>query len=93
GKGVISVLSNIAPAAMAAMTAAALGGDFNTASTLAHKYAHLIELLFVETNPAPLKYAMSLLDICTAEMRAPMGDISDNLKDRIKAEMINLKMI
>ncbi|MBQ8837394.1 MAG: 4-hydroxy-tetrahydrodipicolinate synthase [Clostridia bacterium] len=93
GKGVISVLSNIAPAATAAMTKYALDGDFKSASALAHRYAHLIELLFVETNPAPLKYAMSLLELCTSEMRAPMGDISDTLKHRIKNEMTRLEMI
>ena len=93
GKGVISGLSTIAPAATAAMTKAALDGDFATAGALAHKYAYLIELLFVETNPAPVKYAMSLLELCTPEMRLPMGDIADSLKEQIKAEMIKLDMI
>ena len=93
GKGVISVLSNFAPAACAVMTHTALNGDFAAAAKIAHSYAHLIELLFVETNPAPLKYAMSLLDLCTGEMRLPMGDISDSLKERIKDEMIRLEMI
>ena len=93
GKGVISVLSNLAPAASAVMTHMALDGDFAAASKIAHNYAHLIELLFVETNPAPLKYAMSLLELCTDEMRLPMGDISDSLKEKIKDEMIKLEMI
>ena len=93
GKGVISVLSNLAPAATAVLTHMALENDFVSAAKIAHNYAHLIELLFVETNPAPLKYAMSLLDICTAEMRSPMGDISDSLKDRIRNEMQKLEMI
>lgn len=93
GKGVISVLSNIAPAATAAMTRAALDGDFAVSGALAHKYAHLIELLFVETNPAPIKYAMSLLDLCSPEMRLPMGDIADSLKERIKNEMVKLEML
>lgn len=93
GKGVISVLSNLVPAETAAMAHAALEGDYATAAKLAHKYAHLIELLFAETNPAPLKYAMSLLELCTAEMRLPMGDISDSLKKQIKAELRELKLI
>ncbi|MBQ4556593.1 MAG: 4-hydroxy-tetrahydrodipicolinate synthase [Clostridia bacterium] len=93
GKGVISVLSNLAPAATAAMTRYALDGDFTSASTLARKYAHLIELLFAETNPAPLKYAMSLLELCSADMRLPMGDIADTLKERIKQELVTLSMI
>ncbi len=93
GRGVISVLSNLAPAAVAVFTHMALENDFASAARIAHNYAHLVELLFVETNPAPLKYAMSLLDISTAEMRSPMGDISDNLKDKIRNEMIKLEMI
>ncbi len=93
GKGVISVLSNLVPAACAVMTHTALEGDFAAASKIAQSYAHLVELLFVETNPAPLKYAMSLLELCTAEARLPMGDISDSLKGRIKDEMIRLEML
>lgn len=93
GKGVISVLSNIAPAAAASVCAAANDGDYASARKIAHNYAHLIELLFVETNPAPLKYAMSLLELCTAEMRSPMGDISDELKVRIKNELVKLNMM
>ena len=93
GKGVISVLSNIAPAAVSTMVHAALNGNFATASKLAHRYAHLIELLFAETNPAPVKYAMKLLDLSNGEMRLPMAEISDKTKALIKAEMQSLSMI
>ncbi|MBE6679028.1 MAG: 4-hydroxy-tetrahydrodipicolinate synthase [Ruminococcaceae bacterium] len=93
GRGVISVLSNLVPAAVSAMTHAALDGDFKTAFPIAHTYAHLIELLFAETNPAPLKYAMSLLELCSGEMRLPMWDISDELKVKIKDEMVRLNLI
>lgn len=93
GCGVISVLSNIAPAAVSAMTHAAIDGDFATAKTLAHKYAPLISLLFAETNPAPLKYAMELLELCSGEMRLPMGEIGDALKAELRAELVKLKML
>lgn len=93
GRGVISVLSNIAPAAVAAMTRAALENDTACAIRLAHKYARLVQLLFAETNPAPLKYAMSLLDLCKEEMRLPLAGIEESLKEQIKAEMILLEMI
>ena len=59
----------------------------------ARKYAHLIELLFAETNPAPLKYAMSLMELCTSEMRLPMGDIADDLKKNLKNELAKLELI
>ena len=93
GVGVISVLSNLVPAAVSAMTHAALDGDFKHAQGVAHIYAHFIELLFAETNPAPLKYAMSLLDLCTGEMRLPMGEIADTLKVKIKDEMVKLALL
>lgn len=93
GKGVISVLSNIAPAAVGAMTHAALESDFPTAARLAHKYAELIRLLFAETNPAPVKYAASLLELCTPEARLPIGTIGEDLQKAIAAEMTRLKML
>ncbi len=93
GKGVISVLSNILPAETAALTRAALGGDYVTAAKLAHRYAHLIELLFVETNPAPVKYAMQLLELCSGEMRLPLSEVCEDTKKKIKAEMKKLAII
>ncbi|MBR5538655.1 MAG: 4-hydroxy-tetrahydrodipicolinate synthase [Clostridia bacterium] len=93
GSGVISVLSNIAPAEVSAMTVAALSGDYVTASKLARRYARLVELLFSETNPAPVKYAMSLLDLLNGEMRLPMSEVTEDTKKKIKAEMQRLSMI
>ncbi len=93
GKGVISVLSNILPAAVAALTRAALGGDFVTSQKLAQRYARLIELLFVETNPAPVKYATELLELTNGEMRLPMGEVRDATKKAIKAEMQKLSLV
>lgn len=93
GMGVISVLSNIAPAAVAAMTRAALDGEYATATALAQKYANLISLLFAETNPAPIKYAMELLDLCSGELRLPMAEIGEDLKAKLKAELVKLSML
>lgn len=93
GKGVISVLSNLLPAAVAVMTRVALDGDFANAAKEAHKYANLISLLFAETNPAPVKYAMELLGLCSGEMRLPMGEIGDDLKAKLRAELIRLEMM
>ena len=87
------MLSNIVPAAVSAMTHAALGGDYATALKLAQTYAHLVELLFIETNPAPVKYALELLGIMSSEMRLPMGEISDENKKLIKSEMQRLSLI
>lgn len=93
GSGVISVLSNLAPAAVAAMTHAAMDGDFATAQKLAHKYARLIALLFAETNPAPLKYAMQQLELCSGEMRLPLAEIGESLQSDLRAELTKLSML
>ena len=63
------------------------------ARRLAHKYARLVSLLFAETNPAPLKYAMELLGLCKSELRLPLAEIGDELKERIRAEMTALSML
>lgn len=93
GMGVISVLSNIAPAAVSAMAHAALDNDFSTARSLARKYARLIALLFAETNPAPVKYAMHLLSLSSGEMRLPLAEISPALGKELQNELTELKML
>ena len=93
GKGVISVLSNLAPAAVSAMAHAAADGDFGTARHLAYKYARLISLLFAETNPAPLKYALELLGLCRGEVRLPLAAVEDGLKAALRTELCALGML
>ena len=93
GRGVISVLSNLAPAAVSAMAHAAVDGDFDTARHLAYKYARLISLLFAETNPAPLKYAMELLGLSQGELRLPLAEVGDGLKTALREELTALGML
>ena len=93
GRGVISVLSNLAPAAVSAMAHAAVDGDFDTARHLADKYARLISLLFAETNPAPLKYAMELLGLSRGELRLPLAEVGDDLKTALREELTALGML
>ncbi len=76
GKGVISVLSNICPVETAAMTEAALAGDFDTAAALQCDLMPLIELLFCEVNPIPVKAAMKLIGYDCGDCRLPLTDLS-----------------
>lgn len=81
GMGVVSVLSNVAPAETQAMALAALDGDFDTAADLQVKLLPLIELLFCEVNPIPVKAAMRLIGYDCGECRLPLTPISqENLK-------------
>ncbi len=81
GQGVISVLSNVMPAQTQAMAKAALDGDFDTAADLQLKLLPLIELLFCEVNPIPVKAAMKLIGYDCGECRLPLTPMSqENLK-------------
>jgi len=72
GKGVISVLSNILPVQTNAMAEAALDGDFDTASALQCDMMPLIDLLFCEVNPVPVKEAMKRIGFDCGDCRLPL---------------------
>ena len=76
GQGVISVASNVAPAAVSDMVKALLSGDFERGRELHYELLPLFRALFVETNPIPVKTAASLLGLCSDEMRLPMVPLS-----------------
>lgn len=86
GSGLISVLSNVLPAETQAMVSAALDGDFDTASDLQLKMLPLIELLFSEVNPIPVKTAMKLMGYDCGGCRLPLTPLShDNMVKLKKA--------
>lgn len=87
GHGCISVASNVAPALCARFQEACLSGDYATALELQDKLYPLHSALFVEPNPAPSKYALSLLDICGEDMRLPMVPVSDETRARVRSAM------
>lgn len=83
GKGVISVLSNIFPEETVAMADAALAGDFDTAAALQCYLGKMIDLLFSEVNPIPVKYAMRHVGFDCGDCRLPLGPISQVNKQNI----------
>ena len=83
GQGVISVLSNIAPAKTIAMTQAALAGDFDTAADLQTELAPLIQLLFTEVNPIPVKYAMTYTGFDCGRCRLPLGQLGAETRKKL----------
>lgn len=72
GCGVISVLSNVAPAETQAMAQAALAGDLDTAAALQIRLQPLVEALFCEVNPIPVKEAMKLIGYDCGPCRLPL---------------------
>lgn len=76
-EGVISVLSNVLPEQTQTMALAALAGDFDTASDLQCKLLPLIDALFREVNPIPVKAAMKLVGFDCGTCRLPLGPVSN----------------
>lgn len=87
GKGVISVASNVIPAEMHELTAACLNGDFKKATEMSVKYSDLMDGLFMDVNPIPVKEAMNLMGMNMGECRLPLVGMSDAKKAELKAIM------
>jgi 4-hydroxy-tetrahydrodipicolinate synthase len=93
GHGCISVTSNVAPRLCAEFQGACLKGDYATALKLQDKLMPLHQHLFVETNPAPAKYALSVLGKCADTVRLPMVPLSDNSKAIVRDAMVHAGLI
>lgn len=87
-KGVISVLSNVVPHQTQAMCRAALNGDFITAAALQLELQPLIEALFCEVNPIPVKEAMKMIGFDCGSCRMPLSAM--NPENRRKLEKVLL---
>lgn len=84
GKGVISVVANIVPADVKAMTDLILEGDFVSARTWHNKlFALCRSLLGLSTNPIPIKAAMEMLNLAPGEMRLPMTPLEDSQRTKL----------
>jgi 4-hydroxy-tetrahydrodipicolinate synthase len=83
GSGVISVVSNLMPRETKELTDAFLGGDTERARKIQFDLLPLISSLFLETNPAPVKYAMSRLGLCSGELRLPLYEVRESTKAKI----------
>lgn len=84
GHGCISVTANIAPNLLSRMHNAWKQGDVNTAQEINKKLMPLHDALFCETSPGPLKYAASLLGICSSDARLPIVEIEEDSKLKVK---------
>ena len=86
-KGVISVASNIIPEVMVKMSHSCLDNDFESAAKLQIQYMELIDALFLEVNPIPIKAAMNLLGMDAGMLRLPLCDISDKNLETLRQAM------
>lgn len=89
GQGVVSVLSNIAPLETQTLAQAALSGDFDTAADLQIQLLPLIETLFCEVNPIPVKAAMKLIGYDCGGCRLPLTPMSRENHEKLRALLQN----
>jgi 4-hydroxy-tetrahydrodipicolinate synthase len=92
GRGLISVASNVAPAAIANMVEAAERGDFAGARQMHHFLVPLMLGNFIESNPGPVKYAMSVMGLCEEVYRLPVVSPRPASQEKIRAFLKELKI-
>ncbi len=87
GKGVISVVSNIAPRLMSELCGSYLEGDHERTRRLYYKMLPLAQAMFYETNPIPVKAALGMMGKCSPECRLPLAPMGEAAKERLAAEL------
>jgi len=92
-KGVISVTANIVPQKISDMVRLALENSWTDARKIHFEIYNLSKTLFIETNPVPIKAAMSLAGKCSNEVRSPLGKIKEENLIKLKSIMESLKII
>ena len=92
GGGVISVVSNEIPAEMSALCDACLKGDFATAREIHRRYHALMEINFVESNPGPVKAALSMMGLIQPYYRLPMAPPRPHSQAKISAVLEELAL-
>jgi len=92
-QGCISVVSNVAPADMAAMWDAAAAGNWNKARELHYRVFPLSEGLFIEANPIPVKAALAMMGKISDEIRAPLYPMAGVNREKVRKILADLKLI
>ena len=93
GKGVISVLSNVAPKQTHDIVASYLDGDVQKSLKLQLEAIELVDALFVEVNPIPVKTAMNMLGYSAGTLRMPLYEMSEENKEVLRKAMANYGLI
>lgn len=93
GSGVISVVGNIIPRDVADLCSAFEKGDIKKAEALHYKMLNLVKAMFIETNPIPVKTAMSLMNMCGPDLRLPMCEMGQENREKLIKELKAYKLI
>ncbi len=87
GQGCISVTANVAPRLCAELQEATLAGEYEKARRIQDRLTPLHQAMFVESNPIPVKYALSRLGRCEPEIRLPLTEATQATKERVDAAL------
>lgn len=93
GHGCISVTANVAPKLCSDFQEACLAGDFSRALSIQDRLMPLHHALFIETNPSPAKYALSVLGQMEDDVRLPMVKVSADTQKAVRAAMVHAGLI
>ncbi len=93
GKGVISVAANVVPQDMKKMMDAFNQGDMEEAKRLHYKLFPLCEAMFIETNPVPVKQALSFMGMISAEVRLPLVQMKEVNKEKLRGVLVEYGLI
>jgi 4-hydroxy-tetrahydrodipicolinate synthase len=93
GVGVISVASNAVPGPLAKMVASALANDWPTARSINTQHFALIQALFSEPSPGPIKAVLALLGLCAETLRLPMVPVTGPTRDKLRDLLLHLKLL
>jgi 4-hydroxy-tetrahydrodipicolinate synthase len=93
GVGCISVTANVAPRLCAQMQEACLAGDFAKALSIQDRLIPLHTAMFIETNPSPAKFALSVLGKIAEDVRLPMVPVSEASRAAIRSAMVHAGLI
>lgn len=92
-RGVISVASNVVPETMVELTRLCLLGEYGLASRLHARSYDLMTALFWETNPIPVKTALSMMGLCEEEFRLPLREMGEGNKQRLREVLERYKLV
>jgi len=93
GKGVISVTANILPGKVADLCKAAATGDIDRARALHYELRDINDILFIDTNPVPVKSAVHFMGKIEDEVRPPLAPLSDSHRESLKVVLRKHKLI
>ena len=93
GKGVVSVAANVAPHLMKDMYNAFKSGNLELARELHYKLMPLFEVLFIDTNPIPVKKALELMGLAAGKPRLPLVELSKEKTEKLKEVLKSLELL